>query len=233
MGAGRPAGWRRRSFWASWRLCSPQHSGPEPDAMRGLQPRQRARRSSKIPGSYAVVIDPSMRDLSREIRPSSHACGPYTYPIAIGDMLVTSTRSMLNTVFEITSDRTNLPTKEDLARERLAGSILVKLDDFAPRLQCAQGFFAGTCTASTDVSIAVTVRSQEGTIFSTSASGAKTFDGSSGGACEGGAVVLSESITRSTKDALERLGERIANSNRLRDASPDRKGAGAKATSGL
>lgn len=174
---------------------------------------------AKIAGSYALVLDDSVRSVSRQVRASSHVCSAHNYPVDMGNAVASSIKGTLESIFESVVERTVPPSREVMITERLAGVVRVKLDDFSPRLQCSQGFWTGTCTSSTEVAFGVDVRGPEGTVLAASASGSKTADGDSGGACEGAATVLSDSIGKSMKDALERLGERIANSPRLRPAA--------------
>lgn len=172
---------------------------------------------SKVPGQFAVVLDDSIRNVNREIKPVSHVCSAHTYPISIGDSIAVSVKHTLDSVFEQTVEQSTMPTSEAMTKQGLRGVVLVKMDDFSPRLSCSMGFWSGTCSGSTDISFGVNVRGANGTLLlATTVSGSKTFDGDSGGGCDGGANVLAESITRATKDALERLAERISNSSRLR-----------------
>jgi hypothetical protein len=126
---------------------------------------------------------------------------------------------MFEQIFEEVQTRPNPPTAETMAQEGLRGTIFARLEEFAPRLSCQMGFWSGTCTASGDVAVSVNVRGTAGTLFATPATGSRVADGSAGGACEGGAVVLGEAINKSMRDLLKRLGERVANSPRLRDAT--------------
>lgn len=170
----------------------------------------------KIAGSWVIVADEGMRNIEREISASSYVCSAHTFPMKVGDAISTSVKAMMASVFENTTARTVMPTVNDLRRDGSRGAVLVRLDSFEPRVRCSTGFWTGSCTASTDVSFGVTVRGTEGTLYATSVGDSATVDGDSGGACEGGATVLSESISKSVKKALERMGERLSNSRRLR-----------------
>jgi hypothetical protein len=171
---------------------------------------------SKVPGKFAVVLDDSIRNVNREVKPVSHVCSAHTYPISLGDSIAVSVKHTLDSVFEQTVEQSTMPTSEAMTKQGLRGVVLVKMDDFSPRLSCSMGFWSGTCSGTTDISFGVNIRGANGTLLATSVSGSKTFDGDSGAGCGGGANVLSESITRATRDALERLAERISNSSRLR-----------------
>lgn len=173
---------------------------------------------TKVPGKFAVVFDDGIRSVNREIRPASHFCGAHTYPVSLGDSIHVSLQRTLALVFEDIVKKPSMPTADTMARLGIRGAVLVRMDNFSPRLVCSMGFWSGTCTATTEISFGVSIRGSGGTMFGTSASGSNTFDGDAGAACGGGAVVLSESITRATRDALERMAERVSNSPRLRVA---------------
>lgn len=174
---------------------------------------------TKIPGKFALVMDESLKDATRQVKPASFVCSAHTFPVAMGNGLSISLQRMFEQIFEEIQTRPNPPTAETMGREGLRGTIVARLEEFAPRLTCQAGLFSGSCSATGDVAVSLNVRGVAGTLFSTSATGSKVADGSSGGACEGGAVVLGEAINKSMRDLLERLGERVANSPRLRDAN--------------
>jgi hypothetical protein len=173
---------------------------------------------NKIPGNFVLVMDNSLRNVNREITPASYVCGAHRFPITVGDSVAISIKQSLDAVFEQVREQGSAPPADQLNSLGLNGVILIRLDDFSPRILCHKGFFSGTCTASTDLSLGVTVRGSGGILASMAASGSKTADGDAGVYCSGGADVLGDSITRATRDALERLGERLSNSPKLREA---------------
>jgi len=173
---------------------------------------------NKVPGSYVLIMDSTIRDVNREVSPASYICSAHRYPIVVGDSLAVSIKQTLESIFEQVREQGSAPPTDQLNKLGLNGVILVRLDDFSPRVVCHKGFFSGTCTANTDISFGVTVRGSGGILASMAASGAKTTDGDAGGTCGGGATVISDSITRATRDALERLAERLSNSPKLREA---------------
>jgi hypothetical protein len=172
----------------------------------------------KIPGNYALVIDESMRNIERQIKPVTLVCQAHSYPIVIGDSLTVSVKQTLASIFESPIvEQTTVPSNDSMKKLGMTGVILVKLDDFSPRVVCVQGFWSGTCSGSTDVSFGVNIRGVVGPLFSSAASGSKTADGDAGAYCGGAAIVIGDSITKATRDALERLAERLSNSPKLRE----------------
>jgi len=186
---------------------------PAPVAVVNVQ----ASYDTKIGGNWALVLDESLSSVNRQVKPASFVCSAHSFPVVLGDSLPSSLRRMFEQVFEQVQVRPSPPTAETMAREMFKGTLVVRLEEFSPRITCQTGFFSGTCSASADLAVSVNARNAGGTLFATNASGSKVADGSSGGACEGGSQVLGEAINRSMKDMLERLGERVSNSPRLRE----------------
>ena len=173
----------------------------------------------KIPGTWVVVIDDSAKNVVREISASSHVCSAHKYPINVGDTIATSIKRTMDSIFENVIERVNMPSSDELQQIDAEGTVLVKMDTFEPKLRCSMGFWSGSCTASTDIEFGVIVRGQQGKLFATSVGDSATTDGDSGGACAGAANVLAESISKSVREALERMGERLSNSPKLRKES--------------
>lgn len=170
----------------------------------------------KIPGRFAVVLDERIRNERREIKPVTYVCGAHTYPVSLGDSIAVSLKHTLDQVFEETVERSSMPASDTMADDDLRGVVLVRLDEFSPRISCYAGFWSGTCVGTTDISFGVVVRGVQGTLFATSVAGSKTVDGSAGAFCDEGAMALADSITGAMKDALERMAERLSNAPRLR-----------------
>jgi hypothetical protein len=171
---------------------------------------------NRIPGSYVLLIDDSVTSVSRQMKASGHVCSAHTYPIFLGDSAGTSVKKLMESLFDNMTVVSSMPTTDEMKRNKVKGALVVKLDTFEPRFSCQMGLFSGTCTASADVAFGLIANGPAGRLVAFSSSGSKTADGGAGGACEGASVVLGDAISKSMKDALERMGERIANSPTLR-----------------
>lgn len=176
----------------------------------------------KLPGRYIVVLDDSLRNLNREISPSSYICSAHRYPLELGGALSSSVKQTLDQSFEETMEQRTNPPLAAIQETGAAGVVLVRLDSLQPRVSCQSGFWTTSCTATTDISFGVNIRGKDGQqLFGTSVGSSRTAQGDAGGACGGGATLLAQSIGDATKDALERMAERISNSARLRQASAE------------
>lgn len=171
---------------------------------------------NKVPGKWIVVFDPSVRDLSRDVKPASYVCSAHHYPVQFGDSLAVSLKHTFQALVEDVEERSTLPTTDELIKMGAIGSALVRVDDFSPRLTCSMGFWNGSCTATADLTVGINAKRVDGKGLATAATGSKTFDGDSGAYCGSASAVLSEAATRAMRDMLERLAERIANAANLR-----------------
>lgn len=171
----------------------------------------------KVPGKWAVVLDESVRTVRRDIKPATYICSAHSYPLDAGSALSSSVRKTLEQVIGETVLRDAIPNPQSMKSEGITGSVFVKLDEFHARLACQQGFWSGTCNSTVDISIGSILRNSDGQVLlSTSAGSSRTADGSAGGACSDAGAAMAEATSRAMKDTMERLAEKIANSNTLR-----------------
>ena len=172
----------------------------------------------KIPGKWAVVVDDGIKGLHRDVKTASYVCSAHTYPIDVGAVLATSVRRTVEQLVDESVVSETIPSPQTAKENGLAGSVLVRLDDYQPRLTCQMGFWSGSCTSTVDLSLGVIVRSAEGqTLLSTNAGSTRSADGDAGAACASAGVWLGDATSRATKDVLERLAERIASATALRN----------------
>lgn len=166
---------------------------------------------AKIKGTWVYIIDDSVSSASRQIKASSIPCSLHTYPVNAGESVASSLSNAMKELFQNALPRKALPSIEAAKAENLSGAVIVKLDEFNPRFSCTIGQFEGHCTASTDLALTATlVKYPSGERNYVHASSQRSADGSSGKMCAGVSDVISESVKKATKDALERMGEKIS-----------------------
>lgn len=170
---------------------------------------------SKIPGTWVLVVDPSV-EFSRDIKPSTYICQAHKYPFSTGDSIKASVTQTLTNVFEELAIRPSSPSAEEMRSQNWRGVIVIRLDSFQPRLACQQGFWSATCSATADLSFGLEVNGPDGRLLGTSVGSSKTADGDSGAYCGDAANVFSEAYRLALRDALERLAEKVSNTQRLR-----------------
>ncbi len=173
----------------------------------------------KIPGSVILVMDNDVKSISQSVKASSYVCSAHNFPVNMGDSLALSIRKTTEQLFETVLEENSFPSEERMAATNSRGIIYVKLDRFSPRINFAMGFWSASANASADLVLDVTVKDAHNKkLMVTAISGSRTADGSGGGNCSGGANVLSEAISQTVRDAMERYAERLANSEKIRVA---------------
>jgi hypothetical protein len=178
----------------------------------------------KIPGTVILVIDDSIKNVSQELKPQSYVCSAHTFPIRLGSALSQSIRQTTEAIFENVIEQTNFPTKDQLAQLNGKGVIYVKLNRFSPRISFSPGFWSSHANSSCDVVLDITVKDKQNkNLIVTSVSGSRSADGDGGGNCSNGANVLSDAISQSIRDAMERYAERLSNSEKVRSAFTEKK----------
>lgn len=170
-----------------------------------------------VSGQWVLVVDDSVNDANRNVKPSSYACSAHDYPLQAGDTLRASISRSMESIFEEVEVRSTAPSNSALKEGGYAGVILVRLDHFQPRVTCNMGFFSANCTATTDISFGVNVRGPEGRLYGGTAGANRSAQGDAGGTCQEVATWLSESARLSIREGLERLVEKLANSERIRN----------------
>jgi len=165
----------------------------------------------KIPGNWAYIVDDSVKTASRQIKASSHVCSLHTYPVDGTEALSVSIGHTMNNLFENAFPRSSTPSEVMVIKDKLSGTVIVKLDEFYPKFNCSVGPVEGYCSATTDISLtALVIDYQKKKQRYAHANAQRTSDGGGGQMCGGASTVISESVKRATKDVLERLAEKIS-----------------------
>jgi hypothetical protein len=169
----------------------------------------------KIQGSVVLVIDETLKNIDRKVKPLSSACSAHRYPLNMGSSLADSVKKTTDLIFQQVIEQYTLPTKEELKRMSCQGTVYVRLNIFYPTLRICDGTALATCNIVLDVT--VKDASQHDLIVTTVA-GARFAEGDSKGSCKGGATVLSEAVSLSMREAMESYAERVSNSEKIRKA---------------
>ena len=168
--------------------------------------------------SCSTIVSAPLR---RDVKPATYICSAHSYPIGAGAPLSSSLRRTFEQVADETPSRDAIPSAQVKRSEGFTGSIFVKVGRVPAASHCQQGFWSGTCTSTVDISLGTTIRSADGQVLlSTSAGSTRSADGPTGPGCGDAGSAMAEATSRTMKDALERLAERMANSTALRATSP-------------
>ncbi|MCG8053860.1 MAG: hypothetical protein JAZ15_21950 [Candidatus Thiodiazotropha endolucinida] len=189
--------------------CTQQTYLTRPDPVTGINVYTTD--GDKIQGTWAYIIDDSIKTASRTIKASSHACSLHLYPVNAGESLSSSASNALNIIFENTLARNSIPSINTAIKENITGAVIIKLDEFYPKFNCSIGQVEGYCNANTDISITVTlIDYPSGKRKYIHTNSQRSADGGSGQMCAGVSNVISESVKKASKDVLERMGEKIS-----------------------
>jgi hypothetical protein len=173
--------------------------------------------ADKLPGHYILVVEAS--SWGKVVKPSSYQCSAHSFPMDVNAVFKESVTRTVEQLVESVEVASVPPTRETMSNKKIAGVILVKADTFEPKLTFIPGFWSATASAAMDVSAALTVDGPQGRLLGTSAGASRSADGDAGEGCGDGAKVLADATSKALRDLMERLGERIGNAPKLREAS--------------
>jgi hypothetical protein len=175
--------------------------------------------SEKIPGGVILVIDRNIREINRDIKPSSYICTLHSFPVRIDSALADSIRKTTEAVFERVIPQGNMPSKEQMMSLNAQGTVFVTLNRFEPKIRFTHGFWEPSAASSCDVVLDVRVRDRDNNnLLVTAVGGSRATDGGGGMYCGNGSEVLAEAVSLSVREAMERYAERISGSPKIRES---------------
>lgn len=170
----------------------------------------------KIPGRFALHVDAD--DLNGEARVRGLSCSAHTYTVEGESAFVQSTlRTIENLVRSVQLVDDPLDRANMLAGG-YDGMVMVNVEDFDASVQVIPGFWTSTMEADVDLAAGVTVDGTDGRLMGTTVSASEDAESASGGSCGIGAEAASEATGAAIEELMGRLGERLTNSQRVRDA---------------
>jgi hypothetical protein len=168
---------------------------------------------SKVPGKVTFVVDgTSLSKLRKDDTVSGYQCAAHHYPIDGTDAFRSSVPAMMDTVFE--------GYTEADAPQKGVVQLVFRIERFDARLKFNRKFFGADADATVELGVSVTGTIDGKRVFGTSADSQRTKSGDAGAFCSSGGEVVADATRDSIKDVLEKLGERLANSQQLRSVKP-------------
>ena len=169
---------------------------------------------SKLPGRYLLFVDASKLD--EPVKPSDFNCAAHTFPLMLSKSFGTSVqKTFANLVTEL--QIVDHPvSREELKARGARGMIIVRGEDLQAKLRVVPGFWSAGMETEVEISASVTVDGLGGRLLGTTVSGDGSSQTDAGFACQGGAKSLTQSAEQAMKETLERLGEALTNSDRVR-----------------
>jgi len=165
----------------------------------------------KIQGNFVYVIDrTSLTKLKRDDTVQGFLCGAHNYPVDGTEAFTSSLPHMLEQVFERITKVNEGSTKPNTVQ------LLFRIERFEPRVRFSQKFFGADADGNVELSVSVTGTKDGARIFGTTVDTQRNKSGDAGPFCAEGSQVIADGVRDSIKDVLEKLGERMANSQSLR-----------------
>ena len=173
----------------------------------------------KIHGNFAIIVNNDEGLFNKTVSPSSYQCGAHDFSITFADSFVSSIKDANSSIFESIVSRTTIPTVDEMEKDNLAGYILIQGKLFEPRITFIPGFWSARASSTVNIGFDYSIRDKNNDLVITgSVSGERTHEGDAGAFCSGGTEILMEATQKAMRDVLERYGERVSNSQKLRDA---------------
>jgi len=171
----------------------------------------------KIPGTVILAIDDNVKNASPDVKGTGYFCRWYKFPVTLDSSFTQSVKITNDAIFEKVVEQDNLSTQDPFLQMGGKGIIYVKLQRFNPNISFSQGLWSVHANASCDIVLDVTVKDANyKDLFTTTVEGSRSVDGDGGAFCGNGANLLSEAISLAMREAMERYGERLSNSEKIR-----------------
>ena len=172
----------------------------------------------KVLGKWAIYSDGS-KFKTEKVDMDGVACSLHSYPLdAVKAFEQSAFQTFANLVENI--ELVEVPiAAANLSKRGFDGQIIVTGERLRTELTFIQGFWAATARARIDFTASVSAVGREGRLLGTTASDDGIGKGDAGIACEGGAKAVADGASDVIYGILTKLGERFANSNRVRAAA--------------
>lgn len=165
----------------------------------------------KVTGEYAYIVDKtSLTKLRKDDTVQGMLCAAHSFPVNGEDAFTNSLPAMLEEVFENVSKANEGGVKPNVTQ------LLFRIERFEPRLKFISKFFGSEAEATVELSISVVGTKDGKRVFGTTVDTQRTKSGDGGQMCGGGAEVIADGTRDAIKDVLEKVGERMTNSQSFR-----------------
>ena len=171
---------------------------------------------SKVPASVAVFVE--VEKMKKVVNMTGFACSAHSFPVDARNAMKTS---IIKTVENVVENVVEIPAPisvADLKARNLDAVLIARVDDYDVDLTVIPGFWTATMDGDAEIVIDLAVEGTDGRLTGGSVIGRDDFKTDSGVACAGGATAVGKSTEKAMERVLTQLGERVANSQRLRDA---------------
>lgn len=152
------------------------------------------------------------------ISPSTRACWTDTYEISFSNTFISSVKEANEHIFQSIAPRNTIPTVSEMENDNLAGYIFIQGKFFEPRISVNSGAWTAKANVTVGIGFDYNIRDNKNNVILTgSVSGERTHEDSVY-LCSQATEVINIAAQKAMRDVLERYGERVSNSQKLRDA---------------
>lgn len=171
--------------------------------------------SSKLPGKYLLYV--STDQLDTVVRPNEIACSAHSFPIKAADGFKGSLRATLSNLMGSVEVVDQPPSLDKLASLHARGLITVRADRLDGRIRALPGFWSATLATEVQITASIAVDGPSGRLYGSTFEGLGKAEAGAGAFCDGGAKSLGESTEKAIKEIVRKMGEGVANSDRVRN----------------
>lgn len=166
---------------------------------------------SKLPGRWQIVADASA--LNTVVHPETELCSAHNYPIDFTQGFAGSVNATLANLVEH-SEASAQTSPSNGAR----GIIVVRGEAIEGRMKGIPGLVTASVSADVTITASVAVDGRGGRLFGKTLEGHGSAQSPAGLACGNGNQALREAAEKAQKNLIRKIGEEIANSERVRAA---------------
>jgi hypothetical protein len=177
---------------------------------------------SKLPGSYLLYVNGDQ--FAQSVVATGYGCSAHDYPLDAGPAFRTSADQTVQQLVDAVQVVDQPVPASELAASDKVGMISVEAQSLQARFVVLRGLASATVDANVDMTATVTVDGRNGRLFGTTVEGSGNAQSDAGLMCGGAATALGEATQKAMDKLLAELGDRVSNSERLRNfASPEPK----------
>lgn len=173
----------------------------------------------KLPLSIALLVD--AEKMLEDVKVSGFTCSAHSYPVDARASFSSSVRRTFENLVNSVDVVDNPLTTASLSARNLDAMVKVEVSDLDVDLITIPGFFGGQMEADAEISARIVADTRNGRVLGSSVEGSEDARVDAGMACDGGAQAVGKAVEAAIKETVERLGERLANSTKLRDFAKD------------
>ena len=171
----------------------------------------------KIPGVYGLYVN--AEQMKGQANPSGFFCSATDYPIDARDTFTQSVHRTFENLLEEIKIFDKPISAKDLQVQGLDGMIKVEVEDLEADMILVTGFWTELFIGEAEITAIIQVIGHNGNLMESTVEASEDYR-INGFFCAGASDAIGKSIEVTIKETMERLGTRLANSVKVREAAP-------------